>query len=144
MLLCCIHAADFKACAAEHVDEEASISAKADVWALAATLLECWTGGPPHGKLTSKQLWSRLMKGTAPSLDCTARPLPERLAAALRCCFATAPEERMSAQALCTTLCKARCELLPSSGGAQHVQHTGDQPAGQQQVCAATQVWHEP
>jgi serine/threonine protein kinase len=95
---------------AEQVGED-EVTSKADVWALAATLLQCWTGELPHGNLHDMQIGRRLDRGIAPSLECTTRPLPEDIAALLRPCFSIDAAQRPTAVSLLHQLAQLRTTL---------------------------------
>jgi eukaryotic-like serine/threonine-protein kinase len=83
---------------------------RSDVWALAATLLEAWSGTLPYGRLSASQIYVRNCAKAAPPLDCPARPLPPPLLAR---CFDFDPTTRPSAAELRRLLHCA--QVLPSA-----------------------------
>lgn len=87
---------------------------KSDTWALAAILLECWTGTPPHGDLSATRTLVQLAANHAPDVKAAVNTsaLPLELASILETCFAAAPGDRPSAYAVWLQLCKARKTLL--------------------------------
>ena len=111
-----------------HVEQARGATAgiKVDSWALAAILLECWTGQSPHGGADAPRTLELLAADTAPDIKAAvaAHALPQELATALMPCFAAAPKQRPSAHALWLDLCKARSALLtPQSFSAALNEH---------------------
>ena len=84
------------------------VTDRADVWALAATLLEAWSGEPPYGQLKMRQILRLHVVGTPPSLDIVARPLPDGLRELLAQCLRVDAHARPSAAALYRGLLLAR------------------------------------
>ena len=81
---------------------------RADVWALAATLMEAWLGERPYGQLTMQQIKRHHVTGTPPPLEIAERPLPETLRELLSQCLRFDASERPSAGALYQGLLLAR------------------------------------
>jgi eukaryotic-like serine/threonine-protein kinase len=63
------------------------IADRSDVWALAATLLEAWSGARPYGSLTPQQIFVKHCSRAPPPLDVSARPLPPPLQRVLARCL---------------------------------------------------------
>ena len=84
------------------------VTDRADVWALAATLLEAWSGEPPYGQLNMRQIMRLHVVGTPPSLDIVVRPLPDKLRELLAQCLRVDAHARPSAAALYKGLLLAR------------------------------------
>jgi len=75
-------------------DVSAPPSPSADIWSLAAVLLQCLTGRPPYEGMRSMQMCRALLQRHAPG------PIPEDLPTSLkrllRQCFNETPDERPS------------------------------------------------
>ncbi len=75
-------------------DESAPPSPSADIWSLAAVLLQCLTGRPPYEGMRSMQVRRALLERHAPG------PVPEDLPTSLKRllqqCFHETPDQRPS------------------------------------------------
>ena len=90
---------------------QGQITDKADVWALAATLLEAWSGERPYSKRSMHRLMVQQAMDVPPSLDIAARPLPAALRELLAQCLQVAPDEWPSAAALYQRMLLVRTSL---------------------------------
>ena len=109
-----------------------------DVWSLAATLLEGWTGKLPYDWVDEAQMFHNFIRGTPPSLEFQARPLPSLLAALLARCFSFDAAARPSAQALHEELC-ALCVTLECNPS-EALPSTSPQPAASARVAGTYAV----
>jgi len=86
-------------------DESAPPSPSADIWSLAAVLLQCLTGRPPYEGMRSMQMRRALLQRHAPG------PVPEDLPSSLkrlfRQCFHETPDQRPSLSRI-KQVCKQR------------------------------------
>ena len=89
------------------------VTERVDVWALAATLLETWSGEPPYRQQTDEEIVRLHTYAMLPALDFAERPLPKRIHKLLALCLQFHAHERPSAAALHKELLLARAEMRP-------------------------------
>jgi eukaryotic-like serine/threonine-protein kinase len=97
-------------------DERMHTTDRADVWALAATLLEAWSGAPPYSRAMPQQIFSKHYRKVAPSLDVPGRPLPPALRRVLTRCLDFDAAARPSAAELRQVLLRAKVRPGGPSG----------------------------
>jgi serine/threonine protein kinase len=93
---------------------------RADVWVLAATLLEAWSGAPPYGRALPRQIFFKHCRKIGLSLDVFDRPLTPTLRRVLARCLDFDAAARPSAAELRQLLRQAKVRPAAASGSPCH------------------------